>query len=376
MRPTALFISNIRWDFVWQRHQTMASLCAQDYDVVFCEIPGVRKPGWRDWPRLWSRLSRAGRRDGSAESVPAGVRIARPRVFPAIYGWLCHRNEGRLDRWLASEPALRAGVDLIVNYSPARTALQLIKRIPHRELVYDCTDDWLAVRGIPHFLPQDEQELLRRADLTLVPSRTLLARKQADARHAVQLPHGAWVDRFLVEPRPAPAGDRLVLLYYGHLHRQHLDFDLLDRIARERPGWQLILVGPVKTPHAFPSNVILPGQVAHARLRDYVQQADVILLPYALNRYTEAVMPAKTYECLATGRPIVAAALPELVAELTGQLLFPPAARDWIPAIERAVATDTDLARSARIALARQNTWEVRYQRFRQLLGQSTAGIS
>jgi len=372
MRPTALFISNIRWDFVWQRHQTMAALCARDYDVVFCEIPGVRRPGWRDLGRLWSRLKPAKPSAVLAEPPPAGVRVVHPPVLPAVYAAFCRWNAARLDRWLATEPALRGGVDLIVNYSAARTALQLIERVPHRRLVYDCTDDWLAVRGIPDFLPVDEQRLLRLADLTLVPSRTLLSRKQPGARRCVQLPHGALVERFLMPPRPPAKPDRLVLLYYGHLHRQHLDFALLDRIARERPGWRLLLVGPVKTPHTFASNVTLTGQVPHAQLQEYVNQADAILLPYVLNRYTEAVMPAKTYECLATGRPVVATPLPELVAELPGELSYPQKPEDWIPMIERAVATDHETARAARIALARANTWESRYARFTQLLDESS----
>ena len=375
MRPTALFISNIRWDFVWQRHQTMAALCARDYDVVFCEIPGVRGPGWRDLSRLWSWLKPHGRREGATEPVPAGVRVVRPRMLPAIHPLLCRINAWLLDRWLAREPGLRAGVELIVNYSPARTALQLIGRVPHRQLVYDCTDDWLAVRGIPRFLPADEQQLLRQADLTLVPSLTLLARKQPGSRRCVQLPHGALVDRFLVAPRPPTQLDRLVLLYYGHLHRQHLDFALLEHIARERPGWRLLLVGPVKTPHVFPPNVMLTGQVQHEQLREYVAQADVILLPYVLNHYTEAVMPAKTYECLATGRLIVATALPELVAELPVELNYPQGPEDWVPVIERAAATDSAGARAARIALAQANTWESRYTRFTQLLREETPPV-
>lgn len=371
MRPTALFISNIRWDFVWQRHQTMAALCARDYDVVFCEIPGVRRPGWRDLRRLWGWLKPAGR--PRAEPPPAGVRVVHPLVLPAINPGWCRLNAVLLNRWLAWNPGLRRGVDLIVNYSPARTALQLIERVPHRRLVYDCTDDWLAVRGIPEFLPADERQLLRQADLTLVPSRMLLLRKQAKARRCVQLPHGALVERFLVAPRPPVRLERLVLLYYGHLHRQHLDFELLERIARERPLWRLLLVGPVKTPHAFPPNVTLTGQVPHARLRDYVAQADVILLPYVLNGYTEAVMPAKTYECLATGRPVMASPLPELVAELPDVLHYPLGPKEWVPAIERAVAADNENARARRIALAKANTWESRYQRFTELLRETRA---
>jgi len=368
MRPTALFISNIRWNFVWQRHQTLASLFARDYEVVFCEIPGVRRPELRDAGRLWRKLIQRDRSAVFAETIPTHLRIAAPGFLPAIYGVFCASNQILVERWLDREIDLRKGVDLIVNYSAARTALQLIERIPHKKLVYDCTDDWLAVRGIPPFLPGDEQRLLQMADLTLVPSRVLLTRKQGGARRCVQLPHGALVDRFLVPPRGAREAGRLVLLYYGHLHRQHLDFELLNQIAQARPAWRIILVGPVKTPYQFPVNVVLQNQVSHDKLREFVQKADVILLPYTLNRYTEAVMPAKTYECLATGRPVVATPLPELISELPSQLHYARGLDDWVRSIEQAVASDSPEAREGRIALAKANSWESRYIRLLELL--------
>jgi len=368
MRATVLFISNIRWDFVWQRHQTLALLFSRDYDVTFCEIPGTRRPGLRDLGILWRKLRNPTGGRKVADPASPSMRVVRPHVLPAAYRVLCRLNESRLDRWLQREAELGEGVDLIINYSASRTALQLIERVRHSKLIYDCTDDWLAVRGIPGFLPGDERKLLQRADLTLVPSRALLDRKQPLARRCVHLPHGALVERFLLPMRRMPDLESLVLLYYGHLHRQHLDFGLLESIARQRPRWSLRLVGPVKTPHAFPSNITLVGQLPHEALREEVDRADVILLPYVLNRYTEAVMPAKTYECLATGRPLVAARLPELMAEFKDAITFPTDAADWIPCIVKAIGTDTERARFARINLARANTWEQRYLRMIELL--------
>jgi glycosyltransferase involved in cell wall biosynthesis len=371
MRPVTLFLSNIAWDFAWQRHQTLATLFARDSDVVFCEVPGVRRVGWRDLPRIWARLRQvtAGQSSAAArETWPAGLRVVRPFVLPATNRLFCALNAWLLDRWLKREPGLRAGVDLIVNYSSARTALQLLDRVPHRRLVYDCTDNWLAVEGIPAFLPADEKALLARADLTLVPSRRLEELKRPAARRLERLPHGAWVERFLLEPRQRTPGEAVTLLYYGHLHRQHLNFDLLEQLARLRPDWWIVLVGAVKTPHVFPANVRLVGQQPHERLRDFIASADVLLLPYVLNEYTRSVLPAKIYECLATGRPIVAAPLPELTADFTPYLRFAEDAAGFASAVESALASDTAAGRASRATLARNNTWENRYRRLQELL--------
>lgn len=368
MPEAVLVISNISWDFVWQRHQTMAALFAGGQDVIFCEIPGVRRVSWSDLGRVFSRLAALFRSPPAGRVLPARLRLLRPFVLPATNAVFCTFNAWQMRRLAARDPALRAGVGLIFNYSAARTALDLIGVVRHRRLVYDCTDDWLAVQGVPEFLAGDEARLLRQADLTLVPSRTLLERKSPLARRCVQLPHGALVERFLLEPKSPPAPGRLTLLYYGHLHRQHLDFDLLDGIARARPGWRVLLVGPVRTPHEFPPNVELPGQQPHGELRRFAEQADVLLLPYVLNDYTRAVMPAKTYECLATGRPIVATALPELVAAGQTHLQFATGLDRWVQCIESAVPDDTPGKRAARVALARANSWESRFAELRTLL--------
>jgi len=361
-----LVISNVAWDSIWQRHQTIAELFARGRDVIFCEIPGVRAVGWADLGRVFRRL-RALRQPAPAD-LPPRLRLLRPFVLPATNAWFCAFNDWQMQRLVAGEPALGAGVELIFNYPVARTALQLIARVPHRRLVFDCTDDLPAVRGVPAFFADDEKRLLQQADLTLVPSRVLAERKAPLARRCVRLPHGALVERFLLPPKPAPADGRLTLLYYGHLHRQHLDFAMLDALARARPRWRVILVGPVVTPHAWPANVELPGRQPHGQLRDFAAQADVLLLPYAINHYTQAVSPAKTYECLATGRPVVAAPLPELLAELSGHLRFAIEADAWVRAVELAVAADTPAAREARVAVARANSWAARFAELQALL--------
>jgi glycosyltransferase involved in cell wall biosynthesis len=158
------------------------------------------------------------------------------------------------------------------------------------------------------------------------------------------------------------------LLYYGHLHAQHLDFAALDTLAKARPNWRVRLVGPAKTSHGFPGNVELVGQQNHESLRAFVEKADVLLLPYALNDYTRAVMPAKTYECFATGRPIVATPMPELVADFSEHMWFAATPREWAETVERACAEDSSAASEARMKLARANTWERRYRRIRELL--------
>lgn len=369
VRPTTFVISNIPWDFVWQRHQTLATLLSRDSDVVFCEILGIRRIRWNDGYRIAARMLRMWK-ESRDDTMPVSVRIVRPVLLPATNGVFHSLNEWLLKRWLRGQPELAVGVHMIWNYSASRSARWLIEHVPHHVLVYDCTDDWLAVSGVPECLSEDERALLSSADLTLVPSRTLAQRKARFAKRIERVPHGALVDRFLTAPKTPPLDDRLTLLYYGHLHAQHLDFATIETIARARPNWRIVLVGPVKTAHSFPSNVELAGQQPHAALINFVRGSDVLLLPYILNAYTEAVMPAKIYECLATGRPVVAAPLPELVTDFSAHVTFARLPSEWVSVIERTLREETPEKVAARVRLARENSWDRRYSQIKELLAE------
>ena len=80
------------------------------------------------------------------------------------------------------------------------------------------------------------------------------------------------------------------------------------------------------------------------------------------------MLPAKIYECLATGRPIVATPLPELTAGFSAHLRFATVGEVWVRAAEAAVQADDPGTRAGRIALARDNSWAVRFAELQALL--------
>ena len=147
-----------------------------------------------------------------------------------------------------------------------------------------------------------------------------------------------------------------------------MDFGAMERLAKARPQWRIILVGPIKDEHDWPVNVELPGQVSHENLKGWIEAADVLLLPYVINAYTEAVLPAKTYECLATGRPVVAAPLPELEAGFDDVMTFVKGESDWAKMVEAVVAGDTEDLRQKRRMRGEKNSWVQRYAELKALL--------
>ncbi len=97
---------------------------------------------------------------------------------------------------------------------------------------------------------------------------------------------------------------------------ERLDLDLLARLCDLRPGYHVVLVGPVAkiTPESLPvrPNLHWLGPKPYADLPAYVAGWDAALMPFALNEATRFISPTKTPEFLAAGRPIVSTAIKDV----------------------------------------------------------------
>jgi hypothetical protein len=100
------------------------------------------------------------------------------------------------------------------------------------------------------------------------------------------------------------------------------DFTTLAAVARHRPDWQFVLVGPVAgecradaTAVEQLGNVFFLGERPSNTMPGYVQAFDVGVVWFRVDALTEAVSPLKMYEYLAAGIPCVSSPLPEAVAQ-------------------------------------------------------------
>jgi len=145
-----------------------------------------------------------------------------------------------------------------------------------------------------------------------------------------------------------------------------VDVDLLLRVAEACPDCTLVLVGPDCLPddarrralHAM-ANVTFLGQKALESLPEYLKVLDVALIPYVIGGHTLTVYPLKLHEYLAAGRPIVASPLPEL-KPFSQVVRIAESAVDFVRQIREAIADHSPTSVAARVAVARENTWDSR----------------
>ena len=98
--------------------------------------------------------------------------------------------------------------------------------------------------------------------------------------------------------------------YLGNLAAYKIDLELIYEIARQRPQWSVVLVGPTNlgdtrravTEAEAPPNVHWLGEVPHAVAPAVIDRFDVALLPSARHDVMQASFPLKFFEYLLRGK--------------------------------------------------------------------------
>jgi UDP-galactopyranose mutase len=153
-------------------------------------------------------------------------------------------------------------------------------------------------------------------------------------------------------------------------------------VARARPEWQLILLGPVAKidPAELPRlpNIHYLGSKPYRELPHYVAGWDVALLLFAKNEATRFISPTKTPEYLAAGKPVVSTSIRDVVRPYGEQALAriadTPSA--FINACEAALLENNELmVRRADLLLATMS-WDNTWQRMESLMQQAVTRSS
>ncbi len=371
MRYTILWLATMDWAGPWQGQQALASRLAKaGHRVTFVETPGVRAATRRDWRRLTARL-RNRLRGGlwGLRPLAQNLWLHSPVLLPFPgRPWADAVNRRLLLASLRRAPRPAPDAPLLLwAYLPTPLAVRLARDLRPARLVYYCIDDVAHnLAGVAPGITAAEDWLTRRADHVFATSRTLYAERRAKNPHTTYLPEAADIGPFL---RPAPEAPDLASFprprigFFGTLNAR-LDQNLIVRVAQAHPEAAILLIGPVRTDvrrlRRLP-NIHLLGQRPHDALPAYVQHLDVHIIPYRLTPYTRNVHPVKTYEALATGRPLVTTDLPEL-RPYAGVITVAGDDAAFLAGVAAGLTeSDPDRVR-ARQDLARRNTWDARYR--------------
>ena len=368
-KPPVVILSGVRWDFLWQRHHALATLFARaGYPTVFVETTGLANPSPRvpTLRRVAARLRRAGSGEPSGEK---GLTVYAPLALPPTYDVFRGINRGFFVPRVVRELVEISGpAPVVVAYPPTRTTLDLIRGLRPRAVLYDCSDDYELFPGAPADTVATERELLRLADLVSCTSRRLLEKVRPSRPDAFLSGPAADYERFAVLQEDNGGGEVRTVCFFGRVSRERIDFPALRAVAEA--GFEVRLIGDlgsVERDFLETPGINFWGEVPHAKLPAALAGVDAFVLPYEVNDLTRGISPAKTYECLATGKPIVSAPLPAM-EELAGHVYLANEPGEYVEVLRSLGGLQKEENVRARIELARKNSWEVRFGQIEEAL--------
>lgn len=323
-QPQALIcFSHLRWNFVYQRPQHLMTRASQNYRVYYIE-----EPIWGDELRV------------TINSQNDQLKV----VVPHLPHGISHEELIQYQRQLISELLEHEKITDYVAWYYTPMALLFTDHLTPSLTVYDCMDELSAFLGAPRELIDKEKELMAQADLMFTGGYSLYDAKCDRHKAVFAFPSSIDYDHFASARAklPDPDDQRLIdqpRIGFSGVIDERFDRELLAELARRRPEWQFVMLGPVVKidPKTLPQspNVHYLGLKEYKQLPAYFSNWDVAILPFALNESTRFISPTKTPEYLSAGLPVVSTPIHDVIL-MYGKANFVQIA-DSVDAFEKAI---------------------------------------
>lgn len=360
--------SHVPWKHIWQRnHHTMTRL-ARARKVVYVEHFGTT------YLHIFMKWAPWSLRD-LFTSHPR-VHIRHPLLFPGESRFAVMRRFNRWIllthlRWYEWRFCMRNTV--LWFYYPG--AVYVLEKFKPAAVVYDIQDEYSAFVWAPRDISLREQQLLGDTDVIFAGTHALFLSKCTDfPRPSYFFPCGVEFEHFhaaapetdlpLAEPPELEgiAGPRLI---YMGLIDARIDGELIAKVARAEPEWQILMLGPVDRGQFKAAdiatdcpNVHFLGSILYRRLPHFLAHSDICIMPWKVNELTRHINPTKTLEYLGSARPVVSIRLPDLEAFFGDYVALADTPDEFIAQCREALGGDAGPRVAKGVDLSRSYSWE------------------
>lgn len=354
-------ISHLRWDFVWQRPQHLLTRFAQDYTVYFVEepiaTPEIETPTLEVFPAQ------------NASNITI-IRLRQPVSEPHWIGHGHAESQANYERLLLSffkDNGVNITNCILWLYTPM--AAPFVDAIPHDILIFDAMDQLSAFLGAPPELIAQEKALLPRADLVFTGGVSLYDAKKPFNANTYCFPSGVDVAHYaqaekkdtFERPQELAALNGPILGFFGVID-ERIDLPLLDAVAKARPDWPIVMIGPVVKidPAHLPQhpNLHYLGGREYKDLPRYLAHFDVAIMPFALNESTRYISPTKTLEYMAAHKPVVSTPIHDVISLYGAVVRIADSAQAFITHVEDALNEPASARRADEDRLLAEHTWD------------------
>lgn len=239
-------------------------------------------------------------------------------------------------------------------------------------IIYDCMDEHTGFKETGHSAESLENKLFSSADLVLASSDRLFKKvSKAKPKGTLMLKNAgeylhfkkASEPQLLKAPKDIKDLRTPILGYYGAV-ADWLDSNIIKQLAISFPEVSIVIIGRIQSDQITAlakqySNIHCLGEKPYSQLPQYLAAFDVCLIPFKINRLIKATNPVKIYEYFASGKPVVATNIPELM-EYGDLVYLADNSQSFVQSVKKALGEHSSAKRLARQQVAKANTWQTR----------------
>ncbi len=232
-------------------------------------------------------------------------------------------------------------------------------------IIFDCLDDFTGFSNVIKEREKEEQILVKQSDIVTATSSYLLKKVLKESPKSLFLPNAGEYNHFSNETENLLIDYKKPIIGYFGAIADWFDSKLIEYVAAARQNYTFVLIG-----HTFGSdirklqefqNVHFLGERPYSELPKYLAGFDVCLIPFKNTALIEATHPVKIYEYFATGKPVVATKLTELLP-VSDICYLADDKEDFLSKIDIAVKEQDKSLRDKRKEFAKNNTWQHRFE--------------
>lgn len=288
--------SHLRWNFVFQRPQHLMTRFATQFPVFFIEEP------------IFDSNHDEGHLEISTPQENLSV------VIPHLPAGRSEEKVTALQKELLNKLFIEKQVINYFFWYYTPMSLAISEQFNPIAIVYDCMDELSAFKFAPQALREREHELFTKADLVFTGGYSLYEAKKHKHPDVHAFPssidaaHFNKARQYHEDPADQAHIPHPRIGFFGVID-ERMDLDLVEAVARRRPDWNFVMIGPVVKidSAALPKlpNIYYLGMKQYNELPSYISGWEVAMMPFAHNESTRYISPTKTPEYLAAGRPVV-----------------------------------------------------------------------
>lgn len=272
----------------------------------------------------------------------------------------------------------RINPDIVItsNVYWADTLQSMKSKNSRLRIVYDCNDNPLAFPHTPDFKRNYFLKTVSLADAIVIPHSSYKEIIPLDHQKKIKIiSNGVDYGMFKTKNKIPEAIINVghpIIMYVGAISAW-FDFELVEKTAQTLQDHQIVLIGPVSADVrqgldkllGF-DNLIHISTIPHDEIINYVDHADVCIIPFIRNKLTSTVLPNKVFEYTAAGKTCIMTNFNESLHEFDGFVHIADSPEDFIEKIEEGIRDPFD-PKSLKL-FAKEYDWKNISVKFRNFL--------